>query len=411
MTPPLNLHFVGFATVPRPGMMGGNTRIFLELARRLKDDPSLRLTVYVGEGARATCQAYGLDDSITFRTIPAAFDAQFYSPLGHVQASLAGLRAIRGLTATAGAGDHVCYSGSDFWPDVLVGWRLARQLGALWAASVYLFAPSPLYGYLGEYARRLHRPEPLIVLGWLYQRTTLPLIRRAADMIFITNDYDRPRLRGARAHPAGLHAVYGGVDWEAAQAAPPDPQANYAACFVGRLHPMKGIAQLLEAWAVVVQRQPQARLAIIGVGRDDFVQAMHALSRALGLEASIDWLGFRDGRDKYAILKKSRVFLHTSIYDNNGMAACEAMAVGVPAVMFDLPPLRVAYPTGALRAPMGDLQAFGECVVRLLSDDALHARLSVEAVDLARQWAWEARAAAALGKIREALSRAKAACA
>jgi glycosyltransferase involved in cell wall biosynthesis len=405
---PLNLHFVGFATVPRPGMMGGNTRIFLELARRLKDDPELRVTVYVGEGARATCLAYGLGDTITYCTIPAAFDARFYSPLGHVQASLAGLRAIRGLAPQDGAGDHVCYSGSDFWPDVVVGWQLARQLRGLWAASVYLFAPHPLYGYLGEYARRLHRPEPLTLLSWLYQRTTLPLIRRAARLIFVTNDYDRPRLRGARAFPDGLHAVYGGVDWEAAQSAPPDPLADYAACFVGRLHPMKGIAQLLAAWAVVVERQPQARLAIIGVGRDDFVREMQALSRTLGLEASVDWLGFRDGRDKYAILKKSRVFLHTSIYDNNGMAACEAMAVGVPAVMFDLPPLRVAYPVGALRAPMGDSRGFGECVVRLLSDEVLRERLSVEARGLARQWAWEARAAAAYEKIRAVLAGAKA---
>jgi glycosyltransferase involved in cell wall biosynthesis len=324
-----------------------------------------------------------------------------------VQSTQAALRAIRGLRATAGDGVHLCYSGSDFWPDVAAGWQLARQLRGLWIASIFLFVPHPLYGYLGEFTRQRHRPELLSVLAWLYQRTTLPLIRRAAGLIFITNDYDRQRLRGARAYPDHLHAVYGGVDLAEAEAAPADPHADYAACFVGRLHPMKGIGQLLEAWAHVVQQKPEARLALIGVGREGYVREMKALCRQLGLEQSVDWLGYRDGRPKYAILKRSRVFLHTSIYDNNGMAACEAMAVGVPAVLFDLPPLRIAYPQGALRAPMGDTQAFAECALRILSDDALHARLSQEGRALARRWAWEGRTEAALASLRAALQMAE----
>src|SRR6266849_4675608 len=157
--------------------MGGNTRIFLEFARRLQAMPDLRLHVYVGEGARATCAANGLDERIIYCTIPAAIDAKFYSLRSHAQISRAGLRAIRGAAAQAAAGPHVCYSGSDFWPDVAVGWQLARQLHGLWVASVYLFAPDPLYGYLGEFTRQPHRPEVLTILSGLYQRTTLPLIR------------------------------------------------------------------------------------------------------------------------------------------------------------------------------------------------------------------------------------------
>jgi glycosyltransferase involved in cell wall biosynthesis len=399
----LNLHCVGFATVPRPGMMGGNTRIFLEFTRRWQADPNLRVTVYVGEAARATCTANGLDNRTTFRTIPAAIDADFYSALAHARISRAGLRAIRGLTAANSPGPHVVYSGSDFWPDVAAGWQLARQLRGLWAASVYLFAPNPLYGYLGEFTRQRHRLELLTVLSGLYQRTTLPLIRRAARLVFITNASDRERLRGARAFPDHVHAVYGGVDLAEAQAAAPDTTADYSACFVGRLHPMKGIAQLLEAWAHVVRQKPGARLALIGVGRDDYVREMRALGTRLGLDAAVDWLGYRDGAAKYAILKRSKIFLHTSIYDNNGMAACEAMAVGVPAVMFDLPPLRIAYPQGALRAPIADTQAFAACALRLLSDEGLRQRLSEEGRALAAQWTWEARAADALASIRAAL--------
>ncbi len=71
------------------------------------------------------------------------------------------------------------------------------------------------------------------------------------------------------------------------------------------------------------------------------------------------------------MLRASRVFLHTSVYDNSGMAAAEALACGLPAVMFDLPPLRVTYPRGALKAPIGDEEAFAGQVLRLLDDEAL----------------------------------------
>jgi glycosyltransferase involved in cell wall biosynthesis len=396
---PLNLHFVGLATVPAPGSMGGNTRIFLEFARQLQAWPGLRLTVYVSEAARATCRAAGLDDRTTIRTSPKRIDDRFYWPAAHLSASRSGLRTITSVCRQPGDGPHVIYSGSDFWPDVAVGRRLARQLQGLWVASVFLFVPHPLRGYLGEFTGRRHVPDPLATLGWLYQQATLPLIRRGADMVFVTNDVDRPRLRGARAYPDRIHAIYGGVDLAEAEAARPDPCAQYDAAFVGRLHPMKGIAQLLDVWAHVVRERPEARLALIGVGRPGYTQQMRARCTQLGLDHAVDWLGYRDGPAKYALLKRARIFLHTSIFDNNGMAACEAMAVGVPAVLFDLPPLRVAYPTGALRAPLGDTRAFAEQALRLLSDDALHARLAAEARALAASWSWDARVKAALVQI------------
>ena len=137
---PVDLHLLGFSTVPPPGTMGGNTRILLEFARRWQADPNVHVTLYIGEGARATCLANGLDERIAYRTIPTGLDSNFYSPLAHLQVLLAGQRLIRGVAGHAAAGYPVCYSGSDFWPDVWTGWRLARQLRGLWIASLYLFA-------------------------------------------------------------------------------------------------------------------------------------------------------------------------------------------------------------------------------------------------------------------------------
>ncbi len=73
--------------------------------------------------------------------------------------------------------------------------------------------------------------------------------------------------------------------------------------------------------------------------------------------------------EKYKILKSSKIFLHTSIYDNSGMTAAEAMACGLPAVRFDIPALRIAYPKGMLVVPLKDSPKFAKAVLQLLEDE------------------------------------------
>jgi glycosyltransferase involved in cell wall biosynthesis len=59
--------------------------------------------------------------------------------------------------------------------------------------------------------------------------------------------------------------------------------------FAGRLVPQKGVDLLLEAMAIVVTRQPDARLLIVGDGPDR--PRLEALVEALRLRASVEWCG------------------------------------------------------------------------------------------------------------------------
>jgi hypothetical protein len=54
--------------------------------------------------------------------------------------------------------------------------------------------------------------------------------------------------------------------------------------------------------------------------------------------------------------------------------------------MFDLPPLRVTYPRGALKAPIGDEAGFAQHVLRVLSDEKLARTLGEEGRDEAQAW-------------------------
>lgn len=107
---------------------------------------------------------------------------------------------------------------------------------------------------------------------------------------------------------------------------------------VGREEPQKNHATLVEAFACLRRRSPQAVLAIAGrPGRAS--GDIDAAARRAGLDASaLLRLGARD--DVPDLLVAADVFAFPSRWEGLGGAAIEAMALGTPIVAGDVPALR-----------------------------------------------------------------------
>lgn len=227
------------------------------------------------------------------------------------------------------------------------------------------------------------------------------LIRRYADMVWVTSEPDRWRFIDNRLSPSKVIAVQGGVDVEASASIPEPKEKRFDAVFIGRFHPQKGVLELVDIWWHVCSEKKDARLAIIGVG--DLEGELMKKIKACGLERNIFLFGFKDGVEKLKIFKDSRVVVHPAIYDSGGMAACEAMACGLPGVSFDLPALRTYYPKGMLKTPCYDLEAFAENIMKLLNDETLYRKTSKDALDWAKKWDWDKKAAEILSVVQSSL--------
>jgi glycosyltransferase involved in cell wall biosynthesis len=389
VTSPLTLYVIGNA-ISEPGTLGGDTRILLEVVRRWAAWGAVQATIVTSARRRETCRLYRLPDSITYELCPDA--PGVWSFAGHLRAAMR----CRGLAARLDPGpddpETIVYSASDFFTDVLPAARLKRRFPRVtWLASRFLFVPHPFKGWRRSYDRGIGAPDPFLAVASVYQRVAFSLIARQADLFLITNEVDRVHFTTRGIAPIRVQPVYGGVDFHGI-ASTPAQAPRYDACFVGRISPQKGVLDLVDIWARVRGSKRDAKLALIGSGDLRFERELRRAVRARGLAEAIDLLGFLDGPEKHRIYKASRVFLHTSVYDNYGMAACEAMAAGVPAVLYDLPPLRVAYPQACLRVPRNDRQAFADAILRLLEDQTTWERLSAEAIAWARTQDWDLKA-------------------
>ncbi len=138
---------------------------------------------------------------------------------------------------------------------------------------------------------------------------------------------------------------------------------------VGNLLPPKGHTVLVEAAAVLRERFPGLRVAIVG-REDESAPEVRARIAALGLERHVALVGQR--RDVPALLAAADVFAQPSLWEGLPLALLEAMAAGVPAVasaVGGVPRVLEDGVTGRL-APPGDAAALAGALGDLLADPA-----------------------------------------
>ncbi|HXU81903.1 MAG TPA: glycosyltransferase, partial [Polyangia bacterium] len=96
--------------------------------------------------------------------------------------------------------------------------------------------------------------------------------------------------------------------------------------------PQKGHSVLIEAFATVVERLPEARLVLLGDGPE--LPAAKRLIAARGLSGKVDLPGPQ--ADVWPWLAKAHVFALASHYEPLGIAVLEAMAAALPVVATDV---------------------------------------------------------------------------
>jgi glycosyltransferase involved in cell wall biosynthesis len=166
--------------------------------------------------------------------------------------------------------------------------------------------------------------------------------------------------------------------------------------FAGRLDLEKGIDTLLSAFAILKQRVPDARLAIVGKGVLQPVIEDHA--RKLRIEDSVILPGYLEGQVLRSLYRVSDIHVCPSHYEPFGLVALEAMAAGTPVIVSDTGGLRDLVPDSTVgrKVPPRNPQALADALEELAGDSGLRRRLGTAGQEYARRtFAWPVLAARA----------------
>jgi glycosyltransferase involved in cell wall biosynthesis len=381
--------FISAIYISPPGTMGGNTKILIEAINYLSHD--FDVVVFTTEPGTLTAGLVA-ETACHIEEIPYPFEKMSFGShlheLRYLQRWYSEYFSKRELSKS-----DIFYSASDFAPDVVPIFWLRRRYDFQWFPSLFLFIPNPW-----ENVRNRYRfPFLKYSIYFVYQRLLLGLMKARATGIILTNKTDFTNFK--KRHSPRLFAIYGGVNLEEIDEAKHKSKAanggyEYDAVFCGRLHEQKGIDGFLDIWKLVVDELPLARLGVIGNGAPKFENYLRAKASENCLEENVVWRGYVNGPEKYSIYLKSRLFVHPTIYDNNGMVAAEALCSGMPVIMFDLPNLRDLYDSGCLKVPRFDKAEFARSIISVLTDSRVRHTLELSSDQLRSlrlEWSWESR--------------------
>jgi L-malate glycosyltransferase len=161
------------------------------------------------------------------------------------------------------------------------------------------------------------------------------------------------------------------------------PNGEKVLVHVSNFRPVKRAADVVEIFHRLRAEGLGVKLLLVGDGPDR-IPTEH-LARRLGVYDDIRFLGKQEPVEE--ILSIADVFLIPSGSETFGLAALEAMACGVPVISSDiggLPELNIEGVTG-FRCPLGDIDAFVDKARLILTDEALHERMSAAALGRAVQ--------------------------
>jgi glycosyltransferase involved in cell wall biosynthesis len=199
------------------------------------------------------------------------------------------------------------------------------------------------------------------------------LQQHCASALLLTTPAAAARLpRAARPGIARkIHLLGNGIDLD--RFAPPARKSDdgRTVLFLGSVARKKGIFTLLEAFAVVRERAPQARLLVAG-GGDDLDEVRR---RAAGLGESVVFTGRVAPSEVPRLLHEATIFCVPSLGEPYGMSALEAMAAGLPVVATDAGGLAHLVPAeGGAKVRAGDAAQLAEALLGLLGDESRRER-------------------------------------
>lgn len=149
---------------------------------------------------------------------------------------------------------------------------------------------------------------------------------------------------------------------------------------VAHISKLKNTLGLLQAFAIVLDKVPDAFLRIAGEAKDyEYLESVRDFIKANGLERHVDLLGKLSTAQVADEMATASVLAHVSIQENAPMCIAEAMAAGVPVVAsnrFGIPHMVADGISGYLVDPNDSIEVATR-IVQVLNDDTLNDQMSM----------------------------------
>ncbi len=131
---------------------------------------------------------------------------------------------------------------------------------------------------------------------------------------------------------APIAIIPNGIDLASTIADHADARPRRTVLFLSRIHPKKGLLNLISAWSRMAAQRPSWQLVIAGPDENDHRAELEAQVVKGGL-CSVKFHDAVYKEDKAQLLASADLFVLPTMNENFGLVVAEALAAGVPAIV------------------------------------------------------------------------------
>jgi glycosyltransferase involved in cell wall biosynthesis len=254
------------------------------------------------------------------------------------------------------------------------------------AAVPYLISPR---GMLQPEAMRRGRARKAAAWALLDARN----VKRAA-LLHATSEQEAAALRALDLN-LPIAVVPNGVDLSDARGASPGfrtrlgiPKDAFLVLFLGRMHRIKRLDLIADAFAAARSAHPSMHLVLAGPDEDALIPDL--LRRLSGAGGAVHVTGAIHGADKWALVKDADVMVQCSDSESFGLSVIESLAAGVPAIVTRTCPWPEIETSGCGFWVEQTAQAIAAAIGTLAGDPARRAGMGERAAVFARdRYSWD----------------------
>ncbi|EKD44028.1 MAG: AprM [uncultured bacterium] len=156
---------------------------------------------------------------------------------------------------------------------------------------------------------------------------------------------------------------------------------------IGRLEEKKNTKRIVEAFNILKKQLPNLKLILVGNSGAGFEEVQAAIEQS-DYKKDIICPGFMSSQQLVSILKQAKVFVFPSLYEGFGIPVLEALAVGTPVVVSDIPALKEIGGQAVEYADPLSPQQIAFKIYTLMSDVSLREQKITLGVELTKQYTW-----------------------
>ena len=204
------------------------------------------------------------------------------------------------------------------------------------------------------------------------RRIVNPVLSRLPADIFSVSQALRESMVGEGFPRARVGVIYNGIepgrpataeDRAAVRRALGIPPDALVVGTVARLDAVKDLGAALRGFAALRSVEPRAHCVIVGDGDDR--NALQGVTRELGLDDAVHFLGIRN--DVRRVLAAFDVYVNSSVFEGISLTILEAMSAGLPVVATAVggTPEVIAHDTNGVLVPARDAATLGAALIAL----------------------------------------------